>query len=186
MVAAFVGCASCGSLLSVNNRQKSDLILVLDGDDTGSRYEMGLALLRAGFGSRLIVNARADSSVFGHTRAQLAEEFVDRTAGADRPRVQICRVTENATAAEAHHLSTCLGEQSPKSILLVTSQYHSRRALLTFRRFLPQYSWSVAYQPDPSQFGTAWWKHREWAKTTLVEWQKLWWWLAVDRWRNDW
>jgi uncharacterized SAM-binding protein YcdF (DUF218 family) len=68
-------------------------------------------------------------------------------------------------------------------VLIVTSEFHTRRALSIFRRRLPQYEFSVAAAHDPAHFGTAWWTRREWAKVTFDEWVKLIWWEAVDRWR---
>jgi hypothetical protein len=50
-------------------------------------------------------------------------------------------------------------------------------------RRLPQYHWSVAAAHDDRLFGTHWWHHREWAKTTFQEWLKVIWWNAIDRWR---
>src|SRR6476646_657059 len=44
-------------------------------------------------------------------------------------------------------------------ILIVTSAYHTRRALAIFRHRLPQYQWSVAAAPDESAYGTDWWRH---------------------------
>jgi uncharacterized SAM-binding protein YcdF (DUF218 family) len=69
-------------------------------------------------------------------------------------------------------------------VLLVTSDYHSRRALEIFRHEVRDYNFNVASSYDDSVFGTAWWRHREWAKTALSEWAKLAWWEAVDRWRS--
>lgn len=68
-------------------------------------------------------------------------------------------------------------------MLIVTSDYHTRRALTIFRDHLKQYQFNGAAARDPSRFGTAWWTNREWAKATLDEWMKLVWWEAVDRWR---
>ena len=68
-------------------------------------------------------------------------------------------------------------------MLIVTSDYHTRRAMTIFRHHLSQYQFSVAAARDPSRFGDAWWTNREWAKVTLDEWLKLLWWEVVDRWR---
>jgi uncharacterized SAM-binding protein YcdF (DUF218 family) len=68
--------------------------------------------------------------------------------------------------------------------LLVTSDYHTRRALGIFKHELRRHDISVAAASDPSQFGNAWWKHRQWAKTNFDEWLKLVWWKVVDRWRS--
>ena len=70
------------------------------------------------------------------------------------------------------------------SVLLVTSDFHTRRALSIFKSRLPNYRWSVAACRDDSVFQPDWWRRREWAKTAFMEWTKLIWWEAVDRWRE--
>jgi uncharacterized SAM-binding protein YcdF (DUF218 family) len=67
-------------------------------------------------------------------------------------------------------------------VLLVTADYHTRRAMSIFSRMLPQYRWSIAAAEDPSIFGKNCWENREWAKHTATEWSKLLWWEEVDRW----
>jgi len=69
-------------------------------------------------------------------------------------------------------------------VLLVTSDFHTRRALSVFRHEIPGYEYSVAAARDDAQFGDKWWTHRQWAKTFVNEWLRLIWWSAVDRWRN--
>jgi uncharacterized SAM-binding protein YcdF (DUF218 family) len=66
---------------------------------------------------------------------------------------------------------------------LVTSDYHTRRAISIFRHMVLGYGYSVAAAFDSREFGVRWWEHREWAKTNLGEWTKLVWWELVDRWR---
>ena len=68
---------------------------------------------------------------------------------------------------------------------MVTSDYHTRRAAEILRKRLPQYHISIYAAQDPYFFGMKWWQTREWAKTTLAEWQRYAWWELVDRWRSD-
>jgi uncharacterized SAM-binding protein YcdF (DUF218 family) len=67
--------------------------------------------------------------------------------------------------------------------LIVTSDYHTRRALRTFQREAPDYEFSVAAAYDANEFGGQWWRHRQWAKVNFEEWLRLIWWELVDRWR---
>jgi uncharacterized SAM-binding protein YcdF (DUF218 family) len=60
--------------------------------------------------------------------------------------------------------------------LLVTSDYHTRRALAIFHHQLPNYQFSITAAKDDHVFGTKWWQHRRWATTTSLEWAKLIWW----------
>ena len=84
---------------------------------------------------------------------------------------------------EARQVRRCLDTVDARSVLVVTSEYHTRRALSVFRHTFPGRSIGVAGAIEPDQFGVLWWRHREWAKVTLNEWARLLWWECVDRWR---
>jgi uncharacterized SAM-binding protein YcdF (DUF218 family) len=173
-----------GSYLVVNDPEKSDAIVVLWGEDPDVRYARGLELLRAGYGRYLIVDAGA-GGIYGRPYADLARDFIDRTAGGNAPQTSLCVISGASTKAEALELGRCLARlQTPlHSVLLVSSDFHTRRALSIFRHRLPQYRWSAAAARDES-FGLPWWKEREWAKTYLAEAEKLVWWELWDRWHN--
>jgi len=49
---------------------------------------------------------------------------------------------------------------------------------------IDQKPWSVAACRDDSGFKQNWWQRREWTKTAFMEWIKLVWWEAVDRWHH--
>jgi uncharacterized SAM-binding protein YcdF (DUF218 family) len=174
--------AGAARFLIVDQPQRSDAIVVLAGgrDD---RYYKGLQMLNGGYGKILFLDARTDIVHFGRTPASLGGDFIHSAAGADADHVKICPISGNSTQEEATHVSDCLQPTGARRVLLVTSDYHSRRAFQIFRKRLPQYQWSVAAASNNYDFGVNWWRHREWAKTTLLEWTKLVWWEAVDRWR---
>ena len=174
-----------GSQLIINNATKSDAIVVLAGSEADSRYWRGLALLRAGYGQHLFLDAVTGLS-FGHSLVDLARDFVLRTAGANAAQVSVCPVDGDSTRDEAPQVGACLQslQPRPRSVMLVTDDYHTRRALSIFRNRLPQYRWTAAPAQNSALFGVPWWKHREWAKTYLTESQKLLWWEMFDRWRK--
>jgi hypothetical protein len=171
--------ADAGSLLVVNDAKKSDVILVLAGE-TDYRPRLGLQLLNQGYGGNLILDVPAAAKIYGYTQIQLAEEYFQSVPEASS--VRICPIIGLSTRDESHDVEGCL-KTNENRILLVTSDYHTRRALSIFRQELPRKSFSVAAAYDPSEFGTGWWMHREWAKTCLYEWVRLGWWNLVDRWR---
>jgi uncharacterized SAM-binding protein YcdF (DUF218 family) len=173
-----------GNYLVVNNLQKSDAIVVLAGDQADDRYYRGLHLLRQGFGQHLILDATT-AVTYGHSYTELAADLVARTAGPEASRVIVCPINGDSTKEEAGDVGACLKtlQPLPHSGLLVTDNYHTRRALSIFSNRLPQYHWTAAAADNSYLFGTPWWKHREWAKTYLTEWQKLIWWQLFDRWR---
>jgi uncharacterized SAM-binding protein YcdF (DUF218 family) len=174
-----------GSQLIINRPEKSDAIVVLAGSEADARYWRGLELLRAGYAPYLVVDAD-NGVIYGHPLADLARDFVARTAGPNAQQASVCPIEGDSTKDEAPQVNVCLQalQLPPQSVLLVTDGYHTRRALSIFRNRLPQYRWSAAASENPASFGQPWWQHREWAKTYLTESEKLLWWELFDRWRR--
>jgi uncharacterized SAM-binding protein YcdF (DUF218 family) len=174
-----------GSYLIVNNPQKSDAIVMLNGDQADNRYWRGLELLRAGYGQHLVVDV-GGGQVYGHAIADLAQDYIAHTAGPNVSRVSICHIDGDSTKDEAPQAGKCLQQLTPPphSVILVSDEYHLRRALSIFRDRQPQYQWTAAGARNDFLFGLPWWKNREWAKTYLTEVQKLLWWELWDRWRK--
>lgn len=171
-----------GRLLVVNAPERADAIVVLAGGSDDNRYYKGLELLRAGYAPRMYVDALADVRKFGHHETEYAQKFIEESAGSDVSRVKVCGVEGDSTVAETVSVSRCLEADGAHSILLVTSDYHTRRAESIFKKLLPDHQASIAAAPDV-RFGVNWWQHREWAKTTLEEWEKLTFWELIERWR---
>ena len=97
--------------------------------------------------------------------------------------VSVCPTEGLSTKDESKDFEKCLQGEPVKSVLIVTSDFHTRRALDIFRRELPGRDYSAAAVRDDTQFGTRWWRHRQWAKTLVDEWMRLIWWKVVDQWR---
>jgi uncharacterized SAM-binding protein YcdF (DUF218 family) len=171
-----------GYILVIDQPERGDAIIVLGGDHNDYRYWRGLQLLQQGYGQFLLVDSNIDEVQFGRTLADQAADFVQHSAGALADRVKVCPIEGDSTVIETRAVQKCLQERRVHSVVLVTSSFHTRRALSIFRQRLPQYHWSVAAITDDSRFRPQWWQRREWAKTTFMEWTKLVWWLAVDRW----
>jgi len=172
-----------GWALVTDRPEKSDVIVVLAGDSIDQRYRKGMELLRAGYGKHLFLDASSDSNYFGHTPAEYAAGFLKTDAHEMEPFVSVCPYEEDSSITETLYVAKCLEQFHPESVLLVTSDWHTARALSIFAHRLPQYHWSVAASHDERLFGTRWWQHREWAKTAFQEWLKVAWWNVVDRWR---
>lgn len=172
-----------GRVLISDHPEKSDVIVVLAGDSQNQRYQRGMELLRAGYGSHLFLDASSDSSYFGHTPAEYADAFLKQDAKDLAAQVSVCPFEDDSTDTETQYVAKCLKPLNPAKVLLVTSDWHTARARSIFRHRLPQYRWSAAAAHDDRLFGVSWWNHREWAKTTFQEWLKVIWWNSVDRWR---
>lgn len=170
--------ARSGSFLVVDAPRPSDVILVLAGE-TDRRPARALQLLRQGYGRRIVLDVPANAKIYEFTQLQLAAKYVQDLA---QP-VSICPINGLSTKDESKDAEKCLARAGGKSVLLVTSDFHTRRALSVFRHEIPGHDYSVAASRDDEQFGKRWWTHRQWAKTLLDEWLRLIWWKTVDQWR---
>ncbi|MGA9530060.1 MAG: YdcF family protein [Terriglobales bacterium] len=166
--------------LVVNNPEKSDAIVVLAGE-TSVRPARALELLRQGMAPHLVLDAEAREQIYDETLTAIAQKYAASLPEANR--ISICAIEGRSTVAETEDVSRCLQPLNAHRVLIVTSDYHTRRALAIFSHRLPQYHWSVAAARNAAAFGDAWWLYREWAKSTFDEWTKLLWWEVVDRWK---
>jgi len=168
-----------GRVLVVNAPERSDAILVLAGE-TDYRPKLALNLLAGGYARRVVIDVPADAKIYEFSQVQLAENYIRGLP--QSASIEICPIEGLSTRDETRDSEKCLGN-SANRILIVTSDYHTRRALSIYRHEIPGKSFSVAGARDETQFGTSWWKHRQWAKTCVDEWLRLLWWTLVDHWR---
>jgi DUF218 domain len=178
MVVVFAG--NAGRFLVLEAPERSDVILVLAGE-TDRRPARALQLLDQGYGRRVVIDVPSATRIYEFSQVQLAEKYVGSLPEAAS--IRICPIEGLSTRDESHDAEKCLETEEGSKILIVTSDFHTRRSLSIFRHEVRGKSFSVAGARDETQFGTLWWTHREWAKTCLNEWQRLLWWSAVERWR---
>ena len=171
-----------GKFLIVDQPKPSDVIVVLAGDLGDIRMNRALQLSKQGYATRLVLDA-PDWPIYGHMLSDLAREYIRNMAPDKTTQVRVCSYRDDSTLQELQQVSSCIRAFAPeaRSAIIVTSNYHTRRALSTAKRVLPEYQWSAAAASD-ERFGIAWWKRREWAKTTLSEWQRWCWWTVVGQW----
>jgi uncharacterized SAM-binding protein YcdF (DUF218 family) len=182
-IAAFVlGSAMAGKLLVINQPRTSDVILVLAGEWNNARLGKAIDLLQAGSAKSIVVDASSDLTIYGITPAKLAQEFISNNYGNVAQAIHVCPISGDSTVQESVYAAQCLSLLHPATVLIVTSDYHTRRALSIFGKRCPQYRWSAAAADDPYFFGVRWWNSREWAKTTWSEWVRLVWWECIERW----
>ncbi len=180
-LAVFVAFASqAARFLVVDQPVKSDAIVVLAGE-TKVRPARALELLRQGVAPRVFLDVVTRDLMYDQRLTDIAERYVNSLPEANR--VSVCPIVGFSTNAEADDVSRCLQSLGAQRVLIVTSDSHTRRALMIFRHRLPQYQFYAAAARNPELFGEAWWTNREWAKATFDEWSKMLWWEAVDRWR---
>lgn len=169
-----------GSYLIVDAPRPSDVILVLAGE-TDRRPQRALQLLAQGYGRRIVLDVPAKAKLYEFTQVDLARKYIQ-----DLPQealLSICAIDGLSTKEESKDAEKCLQREGAKRVLIVTSDFHTRRALEVFRREIPGREYSVAASRNDQEFGARWWTHRQWAKTFVDEWLRLIWWQAIDQWR---
>ncbi len=169
-----------GNFLIVDAPSTSDVILVLAGE-TDRRPQRALQLLAQGYGRRVVLDVPAKAKLYEFTQVDLARKYIQDLQQAAS--VTICPIDGLSTKEESKDAEKCLRREDAKSVLIVTSDFHTRRALGIFRREIPWHKYSVAAARNDDEFGDRWWTHRQWAKTFVDEWLRLIWWKAIDQWR---
>jgi len=179
IIAVLIFAANAGKILVQNGPQRSDVIVVLAGE-TEYRPALALQLLDQHYASRVLLDVPTASEIYNIKQLQVAQQYVNSLP--ESHSIDICPIEGLSTKAESHDVARCLVHEPGTKVLIVTSDFHTRRALRIFRREIPERTFSVAAAYGPTQFGTHWWRHREWAKTCVDEWLRLGWWEAIDRW----
>jgi hypothetical protein len=183
---ALLGClaifvvAKAGGFLVLDAPRSSDVILVLAGE-TDRRPQRALELLAQGYGRRIVLDVPADTKIYEFTQLELAQKYVENLPQVAS--ISVCPIYGFSTRDESKDAEKCIAREGGRSVLIVTSDFHTRRALSVFRREIPEHEYSVAAARDEAQFGVRWWTHRQWAKTCVDEWLRLVWWKVVDQWR---
>ena len=155
-------------LLMVQDRlARSDLIIVLGGDTNGERVREGVKLFKQGYADRLLMSG--GPVVYKLT---LAQAMMQQALALGIPPAAIVLQDRSQSTREDALFSLPIAKKlSAKSVILVTSPYHTRRAAKVFRKvFLPEGIKVLVDQARPSVFNpVCWWKRHE--DTTDVVWE---------------
>jgi uncharacterized SAM-binding protein YcdF (DUF218 family) len=160
-----------GFLVRADGPRKADAIVVLGGDEFGMRAIKGAELAQAGYAPYVLVSG--PPSLLGN-EADMTIEYAKRKgfpAALFRP-VVIPKEKAASTRTEASYLGDCLQKNGVHSILLVTSNFHTRRARSLWRKANPRLNIAVVAAPDRYFTPETWWKSRAGKKTFLYEWLK--------------
>jgi uncharacterized SAM-binding protein YcdF (DUF218 family) len=148
--------------------EHADAILVL-GDDNfnADRASRAAELFRAGWAPKVVASGRRLRPYSGI--AELMERDLESRGV---PSAAVLRFAQNAdnTHEEANALRQFVTEHNWHRVLVVTSNYHSRRARYTFRKTFPT-SISVTVIPaNDSDFDPdSWWTSRKSTKLMFLE-----------------
>lgn len=160
----------------------ADAAVVLQGSIVAekSRLAGAMSLAQQGIVDRVLVSVPKEG-YWGQPIPQVAAGYIERTYGRDlAARTDFCETGPevNSTIQEAETAMRCIQAQHWKSVAVVTSQYHTRRARMawrgSFKRSNLELQLSVQGVADP-EFQRHWWEHRQAAKIFLEESLKLIW-----------
>lgn len=148
----------------------SDAIVAISGGDTNSRADEAIRLYKAGYAPTLIFSGAAlDQSSPSNAKAM---ERLAIAQGVPAGHILLDEASQN-TIQNASAVAALLRGHQLKSIILVTSPYHQRRADLTFRHALGSTVTIINHSaPDPVWSASTWWHSTAGIKLTLSELQK--------------
>ncbi|MFZ3331562.1 MAG: YdcF family protein [Candidatus Acidiferrales bacterium] len=148
--------------------EASDVIIVLSGDNYDAvRAARAAALFRASLAPHVVATGRALRS-YASTTELMKRDLVDHGV----PAAAIIPLTHHAddTREEAAAVSELVASRRWKKVLLVTSNYHTRRSEYIYERTLPPGTQlRVISAPDTEYDPQSWWRTREGLKLFLHE-----------------
>jgi uncharacterized SAM-binding protein YcdF (DUF218 family) len=157
-------------LVKDDGPRKADAILVLGGDDSGARIIKAAQLATQGYASYVLVSG--PPNLLGHD-SDGTIEFARRNGYPETLfRAVWLPAGTDSTRSEATFLGSYLRTHAIHSVLLVTSNFHSRRAARLWRKQAPWIGVTVVAAADPSFTPDGWWKTRTGQKVFLLEWTK--------------
>jgi uncharacterized SAM-binding protein YcdF (DUF218 family) len=163
--------AALGSFLEKSESPRpAGAVFVLAGDPSGNRILKAAELVREGYAPEVIVSGPQES-VYGFWESDLAISFAEN---AGYPKSYFLRFPSHAlsTRDEAHAAAAEFHRLGLKCVILVTSDYHTRRAGNLFRAAAPGVAFVVVAAPDLHFTPRGWWRDREGRKIFLLEWMK--------------
>jgi uncharacterized SAM-binding protein YcdF (DUF218 family) len=156
-------------LVKAGPPEKADAIVVLAGDGFGHRILTAGDLIKQGYAPKALISGPDGN--YGIYECDLAIPFAVR---AGDPESYFGHLEHHArsTSDEAKVVVNQLRKMGVKRVLLVTSNFHTRRAGKIFRRTAPDLDFIVVAAPDEFFKPDSWWHDREASKIFVYEWLK--------------
>jgi uncharacterized SAM-binding protein YcdF (DUF218 family) len=155
--------------------EPADICVVLAGDAFGHRIMKAVELARQGYVRQVLVDG--PRGMYGFDEAELAIRFAV-SQGAARELFIPLAMKARSTVEEAGVVDAELRRRNARKALIVTSNYHTRRAGAIFRRYgSPHIRYVIVAAPDEDFEPAGWWRSRHAEKVVFFEYAKLvdWW-----------
>ena len=156
-------------LVKAGDPHKADIALVLAGDQYGNRILKGAELVREGYAPKVLVSG--PGGLYGKYECDLAIAFAVAHGYPETYFIPV-RHWALSTKTEAQVMVPALRRLDARTVLLVTSDFHTRRAGKIFRAAAPDLTWYVVAAPDHEFAPSVWWHTREGRKVFFIEWMK--------------
>jgi len=165
--APFILNALANHLIVRDRLAPADVILVLAGDNNGERAAAGIQLFKQGYAPRLLMSG---GPLAWHLTAAgwMREQAV--AAGVPAAAV-LLQAKSHSTIEDARFSLPIVRARGFRSVILVTSPYHTRRAAAVFKKLFRSAGIRVmVYPAEPSDFNPHdWWRRHE--DTQYVVWE---------------
>ena len=148
--------------------RKADAIVVLAGDRFGYRILTAGKLIREGWAPYAIIDG---TPYFGTNETEVAIAYAVNNGYPPSYFRKFERDTDS-TREETTRLVQEMKNAGVHSIILVTSNYHTRRASSLMKKAAPWLSIDTVAAPDRDFSPAGWWKSRGGQRTFLYEWLK--------------
>jgi uncharacterized SAM-binding protein YcdF (DUF218 family) len=159
-------------LIDDERPEKADAAVVLGGDEFGQRTVKAAQLQRAGYVPYVLVSG--PPALLGYESEEMIEYA--KRQGFPEAIFRPLHHQSDSTRSESDVLAKYLREHGVRTVLLVTSNYHTKRAAKLMRAANPGVRVIPIAAPDPFTAQT-WWKTRYGLKMFLYEWLKT---IATD------
>ena len=133
---------------------RADAIVAVSGGDTTARANEAIKLYKNGWAGILVFSGAAADKTGPSNAAVMKQQAID--AGID-PNSIIIEERSESTIENAAETAELFKKHDVKSVILVTSAYHQRRATLEFKKGAPGVRILAHPVSSDKQWGPWWW-----------------------------
>ena len=157
-------------LVNSQTPESADIVVVLAGDIRGDRILRAVELVQQGLAPRILVDGAMQ--VYAAGEADAATEFALQH-GASREIFEPFPIHADSTLEEAQIVDAELAGRGIRKALVVTSNFHTRRALRIFEAVASgKVKYVMVAAPTPDFQPEGWWYTRAGKRTLLLEYLK--------------
>jgi uncharacterized SAM-binding protein YcdF (DUF218 family) len=168
-------------LVTSDSLARADVIIVLDGDyPQDERFLYAVQLWQRGYAPRIILSAKlADWQTYEDYPTW---RHAMKIKNVRKSILEVAPHQADSTKEEAQFLISYMVSHKNRSAIIVTSNYHTRRAKSVFEKAWAANGIRFSFSAAPSsQFHPDdWWKHRSDSRTFFFEFTKVVWYSVME------